>query len=232
MRNYWMRIALGAVAIFTVGMIGLSLVRRGLGTVHGVVHGSGPISIPLAFIPFQLNGDKLGTLQRVTLQREAPNRVTSVELEVKLSDSLLARGLEGCRLAANVESDTAGTKGVDIHGGPFKEGNFWCATDDSTSKGFVEYGHAIFHPGGVTVPLLLSEGLVEELQDLDLDDDSPPPIDEAQVDSIVAAAHLVADSVKAAVHVRFGDSIRTEGRRRRDSARSGVRTMADSARSR
>ena len=98
------------MAIFVVGMIGLSLVRRGLGTVHGVVHGSGPISIPLAFIPFQLNGDKLGTLQRVTLQREAPNRVTSVELEVKLSDSLLARGLEGCRLAANVESDTAGVE--------------------------------------------------------------------------------------------------------------------------
>jgi hypothetical protein len=231
MRNYWMRIALGAVAIFTVGMIGLSLVRRGLGTVHGVVHGSGPISIPLAFIPFQLNGDKLGTLQRVTLQREAPNRVTSVELEVKLSDSLLARGLQGCRLAANVERDTAGTTGVDIHGGPFKEGKFWCAKDDSTSEGFVEYGHAIFHPGGVTVPLLLSEGLVEELQDLDLDDDSTPPIDEAQVDSIVAAAHLVADSVTAAVHLRFGDSIRTEGRRRRDSARSVVRTMADSARS-
>ena len=135
MRNYWMRIALGAVAIFIVGMIGLSLVRRGLGTVHGVVHGSGPISIPLAFIPFQLNGDKLGTLQRVTLQREAPNRVTSVELEIKLSDSLLARGLEGCRLAANVESDSAGGKGVNIHGGPFKEGSFWCAKDDSTSAG-------------------------------------------------------------------------------------------------
>ena len=168
----------------------------------------------------------------MTLQREAPNRVTSVELEIKLSDSLLARGLEGCRLAANVESDSADSQGVNIHGGPFKEGNFWCAKDDSTSAGFVEYGHAIFHPGEVKVPLLLSEGLVEELQDLDLDDDSTPPIDEAQVDSIVAAAHLVADSVKAAVHLRFGDSIRAEGRRRGDSAQRVVGRMADSARGR
>ena len=232
MRNYWVRIALGAAAIFIVGMVGLTLVRRGLGTVHGVVHGSGPISIPLAFIPFQLNGDKLGTLQRVTLQREAPNRVTSVELEVKLGDSLLARGLEGCRLAANVDSDTARSNGVNIHGGPFKEGSFWCAKDDSTSEGLVEYGHAIFHPGDVKVPLLLSQGLVDELQDLDFDNDSTPPVDEVQVDSIVAAAERTADSVSKAAHVRMSDSLRAEGRRRADSTRSVVRRMADSARSR
>jgi hypothetical protein len=232
MRNYWMRIALGAAAIFIVGMVGLSLVRRGLGTVHGVVHGSGPISIPLAFIPFKLNGDKLGTLQRVTLQREAPNRVTSVELEVKLSDALLARGLEGCRLAANIESDTTGSSGVNLHGGPFKDGSFWCATDDSTSEGLVEYGHAVFHPGDVKVPLLLSEGLVDDLQDLDLDDDSTPPVDQAQLDSVVAAAERIGDSVKAAVHARMGDSLRAEGRRRGDSARSVVGRMADSGRGR
>ncbi|MEA2723293.1 MAG: hypothetical protein QOH59_1064 [Gemmatimonadales bacterium] len=232
MRSYWMRIALGAAAIFIVGMVGLSLVRRGLGTVHGVVHGSGPISIPLAFIPFQLNGDKLGTLQRLTLQREAPNRVTSVELEVKLSDSLLARGLEGCRLAANLESDTTRGPGLNVHGGPFKDGSFWCAKDDSTSEGLVEYGHAIFHPGNVKVPLLLSEGLVDELQDLDFDNDSTPTVDEVPVDSIVAAAERTADSVTKAGHVRMGDSLRAEGRRRGDSARSVVGRMADSARGR
>ena len=232
MRNYWMRIALGAAAIFVVGMIGVSLVRRGLGSVHGVVHGSGPISIPLAFIPFQLHGDKLGTLQRVTLQREAPNRVTSVELEVKLSDSLLARGLEGCRLAANLESETPGRPGVNIHRGPFTEGSFWCAKDDSTSENLVEYGHAVFHPGNVTVPLLLSEGLVDELQDLDLGGDSTPPVDKVQLDSVIAAARLAADSVQKAVHARMSDSLRAEGRRRSDSIRSVVRRMADSARSR
>ena len=232
MRSYWGRIALGALAIFVVGMIGVTLVRRGLGTVHGVVHGSGPISIPLAFIPFQLNGDKLGTLQRVTLQREAPDRVTSVELEIKLSDSLLARGLEGCRLAANVESDKPGQPGVSVHRGPFEEGSFWCAKDDSTSAGLVEYGQAIFHPGDVKVPLLLSQGLVDELQDLDFGDDSTPPVDEVQLDSIVAAAALTADSVKAAGHRRLGDSLRAEGRRRGDSAGRAARQMVDPARPR
>ncbi len=54
MRNYWMRIALGALAIFIVGMIGREPGHRGIGSVQGVVEGSGPLSIPLAFIPFKL----------------------------------------------------------------------------------------------------------------------------------------------------------------------------------
>ena len=231
MRNYWMRIALGAVAIFIVGMLGLTLVRRGIGTVRGVVKGSGPISIPLAFIPFKLNGDKLGSLERVTLHRETPNRVTSVELEVKLTDSLLARGLEGCRLAANLDSETPGPPGVNIHRGPFAEGSFWCTKHDSTDVALVEFGQAIFHPGDVTVPLFLPQGLVDELQNLDLGHDSMPPVAKAQVDSILAATQVSAESVDA-VRDRMIDSLRTEGRRRADSARRVLRQIADSARSR
>ncbi|MEO8090616.1 MAG: hypothetical protein ABI703_10000 [Gemmatimonadales bacterium] len=225
MRSYWLRIAFGAAAIFMLGMVGIAVVRRGLSGVHGVVHGSGPISIPLAFIPFTLNGDKLGTLQRLTMKREKPDSVTSVELQVKLSDSLLARGLEGCRLAANLDSDKAGSKGVSVGAkrGQFAHGTFWCAKNDSTSSDLVEYGQAVFHPGGVTVPLFLSRGMVRELQNLDFDHDSTNVVDEAQVDSIVAAARLIADSVNAAVAVkavqhRTIDSLRLEGRRRGDSA--------------
>jgi len=230
MRNYWGRIALGALAIFTVGMIGLTLVRRGIGSVRGVVEGSGPISIPLAFIPFKLNGDKLGSLERVTLQRETPRRVTRVELEVKLSDSVLARGLEGCRLAANLDSEVPGRPGINVHRGPFAEGSFWCARDDSADTVLVEYGEAVFRPGGVTVPLFLPRSLVDELQNIDFDD-STPPVAEAQVDSIMAATQLSPDSV-GAVRGRMIDSLRVEGRRRADSARRVLRQMADSARSR
>ena len=75
MRNYWLRIALGALAIFTVGMIGVTLARQGVGRVRHVVEGSGPISVPLAFIPFHLNGQKLGTVSRVVLLREAPKQI-------------------------------------------------------------------------------------------------------------------------------------------------------------
>jgi hypothetical protein len=231
MRNYWVRIALGALAVFIVGMLGVTLVHRGIGTVRGVVQGSGPISIPLAFIPFKLHGDKLGSLERVTLRRETPSRVTSVELEVKLSDSVLARGLEGCRLAANLDSEVPGRPGINVHRGPFGEGSFWCAKDDSADVALVEYGQAVFHPGDVTVPLFLPRSLVEELQNIDLGHDSTPPVAKAQVDSIVAATHLSADSVGAG-RDRMIDSLRTEGRRRADSARRVLRQMADTTRSR
>jgi hypothetical protein len=231
MRSYWMRIALGAAAIFIVGMVGLSLVRRGIGKVHGVVHGSGPISIPLAFIPFQLNGDKLGSLERVTLEREAPNHVSSVELEVKLSDSLLARGLEGCRLAANLDSEKPHEPGINVQRGPFPEGSFWCAKGDSAEVGLVEYGEAVFNPGDVTVPLFLPQSLVDELQNLDLGHDSTPPVAAAEVDSIREATGPIDESVKP-VRNSVSDSLRAEGQRRSDSARGVGRQMADSARSR
>jgi hypothetical protein len=226
-----MRIALGALAIFVVGMIGVGLVHRGIGSVRGVVEGSGPISIPLPFIPFKLQGDKLGTLERVTLQRQTPHRVTSVELRIKLSDSVLARGLEGCRLAARLDNSAPASHGVNVHQGPFAEGNFWCAKDDSSSAALVEYGEAIFQPGNVTVPLLLPQELVKDLQTLDLGHHSRPPVAEAQVDSIMAATEVAADSA-VAVRDRMIDSLRIEGRRRADSARRILRHMADSARSR
>ncbi len=231
MRSYWGRIALGALAIFIVGMVGLTLVRRGIGTVRGVVEGSGPISIPLVFIPFKLDGDKLGSLERVTLRRETPSRVTSVELEVKLSDSVLARGLEGCRLAANLDSNVPGRPSINVHRGPFTEGSFWCAKDDSANVALVEYGHAVFHPGDVTVPLFLPRSVVDNLQNIDFGHDSTPPVAQAQVDSIMAATELSTDSVNA-VRDRMIDSLRSEGRRRGDSARRVARQMVDSARSR
>jgi hypothetical protein len=232
MRNYWTRIALGALAIFIVGMLARALINRGLGGVRGVVEGSGPISIPLAFIPFKLEGEKLGSLKRVTLVRETPQKVTNVELEIELSDSILARGLEGCRLAANPDSEGEDHRDVNIQRGPFEHGNFWCAGDDSASVALVEYGQAVFRPGYVTVPLLLPRDLVDELQNLDLGDDGTPPISEAQVESIAAEAEAKVSRELRRTRRKTIDSLRSEGLRRADSARRVLIRVADSSSSR
>ena len=247
MRNYWLRIALGALAIFMVGMIGRALINRGIGSVKGVVEGSGPLSIPLAFIPFELSGNKLGTFERVTLERTAPRSVSSVRIEVKLADSMLARGLAGCRLAANLDKDDKGEHNINIERGRFAEGTFWCANDAATDTALVEYGQAVFRPGDITVPLYLPHDLVADLQDIHFDGDSGDAIAEAAaeaavestieavVDSTVAA---VVDSTVAAeqaraqigpvVRTRMLDSLRAEGTRRADSARRELSRMADS----
>jgi hypothetical protein len=240
-----MRIALGALAIFTVGMVGHSLVNHGIGRVKGVVEGDGPLSIPLAFIPFQLGGEKLGTLERVTLERTTPRSVSSVRLEVKLSDSLLAKGLEGCRLAANLDNDKDGHQNTNMEPGRFAEGTFWCAKDADTDTALVKYGQAVFRPGDVTVPLYLPQELVADLQNIDFDEDSTEAgaevdaavetavdaaIDstiEAVVDSTVAAEQARA-RIGPVVRARMLDSLRAEGMRRADSALREPSGMADS----
>ena len=103
----------------------------------------------------------------------------------------------------------------------------------------MEYGHAVFRPGEVTVPLLLPQSLVDDLQKGDFGDssDSAEIVDsiseavEARADSIANAAERKADSISRQGD-RLADSLRTEGQRRADSARAGARRMADSAHAR
>jgi hypothetical protein len=228
MRNYWLRIVLGALGIFVIGMIGVSIVRGGIAKVHSVVEGSGPITIPLGLIPFVLAGERLGNLDRVTLHRESPSRVTEVELKVELSDSLLAQGLSGCRLAANFEGDSA-DPGVNIRINRDRHGTFYCLPGDSTPADLIEYGVAIFSPGEVEVPLLLPADVVSELQALEF------AVDSARASAGDSAAEITvpnADSIKAEVARQLGraESIGSSARRFGDSVRAEARKrMAESA---
>jgi hypothetical protein len=243
MRNYWIRIAFGALAIFAVGMIGVTLARQGVGRVRGVVQGSGPITLPIPFVPFKLDGQKLGTLDKVVLLREAPKRISAVELQVKLQDSVMARGLEGCRLAANLD-DQHNRRGVDVKVGPLSSGVFSCFHGNDSTAHLQEFGRAVFQPGGVSVPLLLPNDIVDDLRrgDFGSEQDSMASVAEAKADSIAEAADALADSITTAAEARADsitgrserlvDSLRTEGARRADSTRRAVSRMVDSARRR
>jgi hypothetical protein len=215
------------------------LINRTIGSVKSVVEGSGPLSVPLAFIPFELSGNKLGTFERVTLERTAPRSVSSVRLEVKLGDSTLARGLEGCRLAANLDNDSHGGHSINIERGRFAEGTFWCANDAATDTALVEYGQAVFRPGDVTVPLYLPHETVAELQNIDFDEDSSDAIAEAATEAAIestveavvestVAAEQARARIRPAVRARMVDSLRAEGLRRADSALRELSRMADS----
>ncbi|MFL5449083.1 MAG: hypothetical protein ACJ8A6_09725 [Gemmatimonadales bacterium] len=236
MRNYWLRIALGALAIFAVGMIGVTLAKQGVGRVRHVVEGSGPISVPLAFIPFHLNGQKLGTVSRVVLLREAPKQISAVQLEARVRDSAVARGLAGCRLTANLDEDeTPGN--MHIPTGKRAAGVFTCLHSGDSAPGFQEFGRATFQPGNVTVPLLLPDDMVNDFREGHFDDsdvqDSIGAAAEAQAESIGDAAEARADSIAEAAsnradsimanRQRLVDSLREEGQRRADSARSAGR---------
>jgi len=243
MRNYWMRIVLGAVAIFTVGMIGITLARRGMRGVQEVAEGTGPITVPIAFVPFKLEGRKLGTLSKLVLYRDAPKQLSAVELEVRLADSVLARGLEGCRLAANLDESHRGN-GRQVQVGSLSSGVFSCLQSDDSAAQFEDFGRAVFQPGNVSVPLLLPKAMVDDLRqgNFDSGEDSAAAIAEAQADSIAAAVEAQAESISnvAERHVdsimrqndRLLDSLRREGERRARSTRRSTTRLADSARGR
>ena len=235
MRHYWLRIFIGAFAIFAIGMIGVSLVRRGLAKVNSVVHSTDELTIPLAFVPFVLAGERLGNLEEVVIHRSTPRQVSSIELEVDLADSLLAEGLRGCRLVANFESDPR-EPGINIRTSGKDRNAFTCIPGDSTPPELVEFGEAIFQPGEVRVPLYLRQELVTELHEA-LAGDSTGAIAEAQADSLTELAELRSDSTVEAMRRqadslgragrRLGDSLRSAALRQVDSARSGLREMAD-----
>jgi hypothetical protein len=223
MRNYWLKILLGAFGVFAVGMIGVTIVRGGIAKVNSVVEGDGPITIPLGLVPFVLGGERLGKLDHVTLHRETPNRVTEVELTVNLTDSLLAQGLAGCRLVANVEGDDrAGGVNIRVGRDGAERNAFSCLPEDSTPPDFVEYGVAVFNPGEVEVPLLLPGELVAELQSLDINRD------EATADSLGEISVPDGDSIAAAVERQLDSAMRRS--REGETRASTMRRFADSIR--
>jgi hypothetical protein len=231
MRNYWIKILLGAFAIFAIGMIGVTIVRKGIAKVNRVVDSDDSITIPLAFVPFTLGGERLGTLQHLTVERSSPREVSGVELEVDLGDSLVATGLSGCRLLANIESDSS-EPGINIHASKSSKDTFACIPGDSTPPNVVDFGEAVFQPGEVRVRLYVPVDLVAEVNRA-LAHDSLPPELEARADSMADLAELKSDSAVQAA-IRTADSVGRRGRRLGDSLRAEARKqmreqMADSS---
>ena len=232
MRNYWLRILVGASVIFVLGMLGVTLVRRGMVRVNDVVHGSGPISLPIAFIPFEIGGNKLGKLDRVILERTAPKKISSVRVDVNLDDALVAQGLSQCKLAANFDTSEKHTKGIHIKTSKGRQGTFRCLGADADST-FVEFGQAVLHPGEVTLPLFLPRELVGDLQTGNFLSDSSETADsiseamEALGDSISEAQESKADSIQLQ-NTQLAESLRTVGLKRIDSIKGAALKLADS----
>jgi hypothetical protein len=244
MRTYWLLILLGALAVFAVGMIGVTFARRTRDKVTAVVTGSGPLSIPLPFVPFELEGNKLGRLERLVVNREAPKKVSSVDLEVKLDDSLLVQGLAGCRLAANLESDSSKSGDINFRSHKIEDrAFFFCAKSDS---GLVEFGTVKLAPGDVTVPLLVPVSLAEQMRAGnwgDHDDADSADVLAERAESLADKAEEAADSIAElagqrasasarATSSRLGDSLRAAGKTRAESLHTALGRMADSLKAR
>jgi hypothetical protein len=186
MRNYWLRIIFGAVAVFAVGMVGVTLARQGMGRVRGVVEGSGPITVPVPFLPFRLDGEKLGTIQRIRINRLAPKQVSSVNLTVHLADSVPSSRLDHCILVAE------GFERLN------SETTVLCSIpDDTVGEDLVPVGRITLAGSGRSYPLLMARDAIQELTDSDVvfvGEDSLGAITR-HADSIGQAAKRLTDSI-------------------------------------
>lgn len=151
--TYWLRIGLGALAIFAVGMLITTGIRKGHEQVDYVVEGSGPISLPLLGMSFRLDGAPIGGIERLRLLRSAPRHIDSVVVVVNLTDGLSPDWVDGCRLtvqdAQHLDEETS----------------FTCADSAAAmALNLVPFGHVEFKPSGRTVAVWLPESVATDLR--------------------------------------------------------------------
>jgi hypothetical protein len=224
MRNYWFKIVLGALAVFAVGMALRAAFLSTRARVKAIAGSTVPISIPLAFVPFRLDGDRLGTFDRAVLIRKSPRQVSGLRLGVKLSDSAAAARLSGCDLLAKFGPERGG------RGAEFTDANFACVKGDSVvAHGAERFGEVGFEPGSFSVALYVPAEVARDLRhEMVQNVDSRA---EVASDSIAAAAERMGDSIGEAA-ARFGDSVARVHQLRGDSLREAAIRTADSARAR
>lgn len=198
MRAYWAKILLGAMVVFAVGFGVVHLARGAIERKRSVFDSADPISIPLAFIPFTLDGQKVGTFRRLTILRDAPKVVARFDVRVQLEDGPPPSDLASCRLTT-------------VEQGRFDiERGFVCLPAEPVDSALVEFGVVRFVGPDQTetlVPLLLDSTVVGEIRR------SEHGIMEAR------RAISVEEGVAARAHAR---KMAEEARRRIDSIREAV----------
>ncbi|MEO8201686.1 MAG: hypothetical protein ABI679_14250 [Gemmatimonadota bacterium] len=214
MKSYWFKIIFGAMGIFLVGMLVVTAIRKTRNQVRVISQTSDPINIPFPFgiIPFKLNGTKLGSIQHLTLLRDAPKGISNVRLTVKLADSMSADQLADCFLVVDdVQHINERT-------------TFRCVKSDTAGMALVPYGIVSLEGNNTTFPLLLPASEIANLRSDGADQEI-----EDSADSLATAAQELADSIRE-VNLERADSIRDEMLERADSIREAALHLADSVR--
>ncbi len=189
MQRYWLKIVVGALATFTIGMLVFAGVRHGASKIERLKDTAEPIDIPLAFIPFTVDGRRLGTLRGLRVLRSEPNRVSFLEFRVKL-DQIGDSALSG-KCLLNVRDP----QHIDA------KDTFRCIGEaDTAGLGLQQVGTVELRDGHL-LPLVAPKGVLDSFDfNIDVDQDSlATEAAEVRADSIATAAESTAvEAVKKA----------------------------------
>ena len=196
MRSYWLKIILGACAIFVVGYGAYMGIEKSKVRIRQIAESSDPVSIPLAFLPFTLDGVKSGTFKGIRLERDAPKSINAITLRVSLTDSADAEVIKSCRI-------TLEGNGRDFD----PERGFRCLKAGEADSALVPFGEVRFtlrHGDNFSIPLLLDSAVVADLRESG--DDEIQATVGADAELRAQAATRMADSITKAVQTKV-DSI-------------------------
>lgn len=155
MKSFWLKIGFGAVAVFLVGMMLLTLGRQAktaaaeaLTTAlqSSVLTG---VSNAASDLPFRLDGERLGTVQRASIHRVQSGALPEVNLTVQLTDNGSARQLHDCVLVPERDEQFDFDRG------------FTCAM--GLKGDLVEVGRIQFLPGNFDRPIMVSRAVARDL---------------------------------------------------------------------
>lgn len=209
MRNYWLKIMLGALAVFAIGMVVVSIIRSASSNIEAIAEGTGPITIPLAFVPFELDGQRAGTIRRLVIFRDSTQEPTSVQVTITTSDSAVVARFGTCILAIRQHETAEG--GTSTH-----PNQFACLkAADTVGKDLVQFGEVHLRDEDGEYALFAPRDQVDELKN-----NSGKELTASE-----EAARLAEDSARL-VRERLADSITDAA----DSAHEAAIRAADSAR--
>jgi hypothetical protein len=159
--KYWMRIVLGMLAIFAVGMVVTTGIRAARHQAEYVVEGSGPLSVPLFGMAFRLDDERLGGIERLRLLRSQPKRIDSAIVFVKLTDAAAASRFADCRLSVR-DADNLSDKTT-----------FFCADSvEAAALELVPFGHVEFQPSGEQVAIWIPASVAADMRESNVDGDA------------------------------------------------------------
>ncbi|HJS48659.1 MAG TPA: hypothetical protein VJ773_11790 [Gemmatimonadales bacterium] len=218
MDRYWLKIGLGALAVFGIGLGVWSVVRQGVDEVRSLAESDRAISIPLfGIVPFNVGGERAGRINRITFLRDAPKEIAGVVIRVGHADSLPADAFAGCSFTVkdptNIDEKT----------------QFLCLTDSTQLAGLEGFGEVRIETahGVVVRKILLPPAVIADYRDpakfdARVEGGSPDAEEAARLgDSIGAAMGAMGDSIAAAAAAK-AESAAAEATRRAGEAKARV----------
>lgn len=149
----WIKIVLGMLVIFGVGMVVRAGIMSGKSKVESLTKGTESISIPMLGMPFRTAAGEIGSINRLYVDRSAPKQVSGFRLAVTLNDGVDVDQFDHCEVTVT-DPET-----INEHTA------FTCLTEaDSGFSELVQFGSITFRPSGEVHRLMVPRAVRDEIR--------------------------------------------------------------------